>query len=121
MVADKTAHEYIDPTRIYHFGASMDNNNTANKILKQVQVASRILQDTFKNTLTFETDLQLAECVHLGRPPQVMQISVHTKDLCSHDGLHGCTHQFMLGTNEQDLIPIVIFIMMMMMMVAETT
>ena len=46
--------------------------------------------------------MQLADGVHLGKPPQVMQVSVCTKDSPSHDGLDVGISRYMLRTTEQD-------------------
>ena len=76
---------------IYHFVTRINNTSIADKIAKQVQYALRTLQDSFKRALTLEAGLQLAKGVHLGRFPQVMQVSPSTP--CHHDGLEGCVHQ----------------------------
>ena len=41
---DKTACENIDPTRIYHFIASINNTSIAEKIAMQVQDTTRCIQ-----------------------------------------------------------------------------
>ena len=56
--------------RIYHFVASIKYTSIPDKIAKQVQYAPRTLQDAFEMALTLE-----AKVVHLGRSPQVMQVS----------------------------------------------
>ena len=72
---DKTACENMDPTTIYHFIASIDNTAIADKIVRQVQDASIMLHKCITYTLILETDLQLADGIHLGRPPQLMLVS----------------------------------------------
>ena len=60
---------------------------TADKIDKQAQNSPRALQDVFKRILTLEASLQLADGVHHGRPPKVMQVPTDVPGLCSHEGL----------------------------------
>ena len=56
-----------------------------------MRYAHRTLQDAFRRALSLEAGLQLAEGVHLGRSPQVKQVS--TSESCHHDSLEGCVHQ----------------------------
>ena len=53
----------------------MNNTSIADKIAKQVIYALKTLQDIFERAVTLEAGLQLAKGVHLGRSPQVMQVS----------------------------------------------
>ena len=59
--------------------------------------APRTLQDAYERALTPEAGLQLAEGVHLGRSPQMMQVL--TSAPCHHDGLNGCIHQVNIRDN----------------------
>ena len=77
--------------RIYHFVASINTSSIADKIAKQVQYALRTLKDAFKRVLALEAGQQLAESVHFGRSPQVMQVS--SSSPCYHDSLKACVHQ----------------------------
>ena len=88
---NKTARENTDPMRIYHFVTSIKNTRKADKIAKQVQHASRKLQDVFERALTLAGGLQLAEGVCLRISPQVMQ--VFTSAPCHNNGFKGCIHQ----------------------------
>ena len=88
---DKTAQDNTDPTRIYHFVSSINNTSIADRIAKQVWYAPRTLQDAFERALILEARLQLAEGIHLGRSPHVMQVS--TSVTCHHDGLGNWVHQ----------------------------
>ena len=56
-----------------------------------MQYAHRTLQDAFKRALTLEAGLQLAEGIHFGRFPQVMQVSNGAS--YHHNSLEGCVHQ----------------------------
>ena len=76
--------------RIYHFVTSI-NTNIANKMAKPVQYALKMLQDELQRALALEACLQLARGVHLGRFPQVMQVS--TGASCHQDRFRGCIHQ----------------------------
>ena len=51
----------------------------------------KTLQDAIKRALTLKAGLQLANGMHLGRSPQVMQVS--TGVYCHQDGLKGCVYQ----------------------------
>ena len=85
---------------IYHFVAGISNTNIADKIAKQVRYAHRTLQDAFKRALTLEAGLQLAEGVHLGKFPQVMQVS--TMSPATMTVLKVVYTKPMLGIVEQD-------------------
>ena len=74
-----------------YFVASINNTNIADKIAKQAGYTLKTLQDAFKRALTLEAGLQLAKGIHLGRSPQVMQVSASVS--CHHDGLKGYVHQ----------------------------
>ena len=64
---DKCAHKNMDPMRIYHFVASINNTMIVDKIAKQVQDAARIMQGVFDKALTpGATLLLLTESIHLG-------------------------------------------------------
>ena len=76
---------------MHYFVAGMYNTSMAYKTAKQVWYAVRTLQDTSKRPLALEAGLQLADSVHLGRFPQVMQVS--TSVSCHHNGLKECIHQ----------------------------
>ena len=67
---DKPAWENTDPMRIYHVISSITD-----KIDKHVWNTPRAFKYAFKYALIPEAALQLAESVHLGRYPQVMQVS----------------------------------------------
>ena len=97
-VTDKTVQENTDSTGIYHFVTSINNTSIADKIAKQVRYAPRTLQDAFKRALTLEAGLQLAKGVHLGRSPQVMQVS--TSAPCHPNGLKGCVHYVNVRDNQ---------------------
>ena len=88
--------------RIYHFGTSINNTSIADKIAKKIWYVPRTLQDAFKRVLTLEAGLQLAKGVHLGRSPQVMQVS--TSVPCHHNGLGGAYTKSMLGIAKQGLM-----------------
>ena len=49
--------------------------------------APRMQQDAFKTVETLQAGLQLAEGIHLGRLPQVMQVSTYAQEQCNHKGL----------------------------------
>ena len=72
-----TVHENTDPVRIYHFVVSINNTTIADKIMKQVRDAPRILQDALKKALTLEASIQLTEHVHLGRPQVCRSQQIH--------------------------------------------
>ena len=59
--------------------------------------APKTLQDAFERPLALEAGLQLAEGVHLGISPQVMQI--FTSAPFHHDSLDGCVHQVNVRDN----------------------
>ena len=67
--------------------------------MKQVWDATRTLQDVFKKALTLEAGLQLDMFLHLGRPSQIMQVSVIVAEQDSADDLYGCVHQFCMKDN----------------------
>ena len=75
---------------ICYFVTSTNNTSIVDKIAKQVWYTLRTLQGTFERPLALEAGLQLAEGVHLGQFPQVMQVS--TSASCHHDVLKGCVH-----------------------------
>ena len=77
--------------RIYHFVTSINNTSIADKIAKQVWYAPRTLQDALERALTLEAGLHLAKGEHLGRSPQVMQVSTSVPH--HHNGLECCIHQ----------------------------
>ena len=56
-----------------------------------MRYAHRTLQDAFRRALTLEAGLQLAEGVHLGKFPRVMQVS--NSESYHHNSLEGCVHQ----------------------------
>ena len=56
------------------------------------------MQDAFKRALTVEAGLQLAEGVHLGKFPQVMQVS--NGPSYHHNSLEGCVHQANIRDSE---------------------
>ena len=99
---DRTVQENTDPMRIYHFVTSINKTSRADKIAKQVWYILRTLQEAFHRALTLEAGLHLAKGVHIGRSPQVMQVS--TSASYHHDKLKGCVHQAMLETAKQDLM-----------------
>ena len=76
---------------IYHSVCSINITSTAHKIGKQVPYALKTLQDAFQRAPALEAGLQLAKDVHLGRYPQVMQVS--TSMFCYQDRLQRCIHQ----------------------------
>ena len=53
--------------------------------------APKTLQDAFEKSFKLEAGPQLAEGVHLGRSPQVMQVFMGAS--CHQEGLKGCVHQ----------------------------
>ena len=91
-----------DPTRVYHFVTNIKNTSIADKIAKLMQYAPRTLQNAFERGLTLEAGLQLAKGVHLGRSPQVMQIS--TSVPCNPDNLKLVYNTLMLEIVVQGLM-----------------
>ena len=80
----------------------INNTSIAEKIAKQGQYAPQTLQDAFERALTLEAGLKLAKGVHLGRSPQVMQVS--TSAPCHHDSLKNAYTKSMLEIAEPDLM-----------------
>ena len=92
-MVDKTACENANPIQIYHFVASINNTTIADKIAKQVREDPKMLQKAFEKALMVEAGQQLAQGVHLGWSPQVMEIFADSHNSCSHDVHDGCIHQ----------------------------
>ena len=60
----------------------------------------------FEKALILEAGLQLAESVHLRRPPQIMQISTNVPAQHSYSRLKGCMHQVPKKTTEHNQMPV---------------
>ena len=99
VATGKTAHENTDPTRLYHFVASINNTTIADKIAKQVQDVPQTLQDVFEKALTLGAGSQLVDGVHLRRFSQVMQVSIDEPNQCGSDNLDRFVHQVQVRGN----------------------
>ena len=64
----------------------------------------KTLQDAFERGLTHEAGQQLTEGVHLGRSPQMMEVSTGVS--CHQDGLKGAYTKLMLEISEQGPLPV---------------
>ena len=62
-----------------------------------------MLQDVFEKAFTLKAGLQLAKGIHLGRSPQVMQVSIDANEAYNQERFNRCVHQMHIKDNRARL------------------